>query len=86
MYYVYVLKSQKRNILYIGFSADLRQGIDQHNRGENQSTKSGTPWKLIYYESYLSSKDAHKRELQLKQYSSAYGFLKRRIADSITRA
>ena len=82
----YVLKSHKSNALYIGYTINLRKRIDQHNHGDNQSTKPGTPWKLIYYESYLSNKDAHKRELQLKKFKSAYGFLKRRIVNSITRA
>ncbi len=73
-------------MLYIGYTIDLRKRLDQHNHGENLSTKSGVPWTLIYYESYISGKDARKRELQLKQFKSAYSFLKRRIADSIARA
>ncbi len=73
-------------MLYIGYTTDLRLRVQQHNQGETISTKFGKPWKLIYYESYLSAKDARKRELQLKQHKSAYGFLKRRIVDSLRRA
>ena len=38
--------------------------------------------KLIYYESYLSEKDARKRERDLKKYGSALGHLKKRIYNS----
>jgi len=36
------------------------------------------PWKLIYYEAYLSKEDAMERERQLKKFAKAFGQLKRR--------
>jgi putative endonuclease len=66
MYYVYILKSGKDNNLYIGFTADLRQRLEFHNQGFNQSTAKRRPLKLIYYEGYLSEKDARGRERFLK--------------------
>ena len=85
MYYVYVLKSQKHGHLYIGSSHDLAQRFKEHNRGKNISTKSGIPWSLIYYEAYLSEEDSKAREKQLKNYGSAFGFLKKRLKNSLAQ-
>jgi putative endonuclease len=85
MYYVYVLKSQKHRRLYYGFSSDLMNRIKEHNSGYVPSTKSSIPWKLIYYEAYLSEDDAKTREKQLKNYESAFGFLRKRIKNSISQ-
>jgi putative endonuclease len=85
MYYVYVLKSQKWNKPYIGFTNDLIKRVKQHNNKNTKSTRYGIPWKLTYYEAYLSEYDARKRELQLKKYGSAFGFLKKRIKRSLDR-
>ena len=86
VYHVYVLKSQKNKRIYFGYTSDLNKRIKEHNSGNNESTRYFSPWKLVYYESFLSKNDAIKREKQLKKYSSAYGFLKRRIKNSLDRA
>ena len=83
MHYVYVLKSQKTQKLYIGFTSNLRNRFLEHNSGTEKSTKYGLPWKLIYYEAFLAKPDATKREKQIKSFKSAYGFLKKRIKNSI---
>jgi len=80
MYYVYVLKSRKDGLLYIGYTNNLKRRFVEH-------AKDGrAPWVLVYYESYVSTHDAQEREAQLKRFKSAYGFLKRRINDSISKA
>ena len=66
MYYVYVLYSEKDGKLYIGSTPDLRRRIVKHNNGYVAATKNRRPLKLIYYESYLSQRDAKRRELFLK--------------------
>jgi len=38
MFYVYILKSEKDNNLYIGFSKDLKSRVEAHNLGLNAST------------------------------------------------
>jgi putative endonuclease len=85
MYYVYILKSQRCKHLYVGFTGDLRRRLSQHNSGKTKSTKHGTPWKLIYYEAFLSKKDAQKRERTLKHHGSSFGFLKKRIKNSLNK-
>jgi len=66
MYYVYILFSKKLNKKYIGFTADLRTRFIQHNSGCCKFTAKGIPWKLIYYEAFISEDDARREELFLK--------------------
>lgn len=83
MYFVYILKSKKNDSLYIGFTKNLNKRIDQHNNGENISTKKNIPWGCIYFEGYFSKEDAMVREDNLKIFGKAYGQLKRRIKNSL---
>ena len=84
MFYVYVLKSKKDENLYIGSTNDLKRRFSEHNRGLCRSTKSRTPFELIYYESYLIEDDARKREKNLKLRGNALGQLKRRLKKSLS--
>ena len=70
MYYVYILKSEKDNGLYIGYSNNLKRRFVEHNKGMSLSTKNRVPFKLIYYEAFSNSTDARNREKYLK---SGYG-------------
>lgn len=65
-YYVYVLHNPLKRFIYIGFSEDLKQRVNSHNKGENKSTKAYLPLELIHYEAYRNMKDAKRRELCLK--------------------
>ncbi len=65
-YYIYILYNKSKNFLYVGFSEDLKTRVKAHNKGENKSTKSYSPLKLIHYEAYRNMKDAKRRELYLK--------------------
>lgn len=69
-YYVYILKSEKDNSLYIGYTSSLKNGFRQHNGGKNLSTKFHRPYKIIFYEAFLNKIDAKNREKYLK---SGYG-------------
>ena len=78
MFYTYVLLSEKDNNFYVGFTKDLNNRIDQHNKGNVPSTVYRRPFKLVYYEACLNETDALKREKYLK---SGYGrrYLKKRL-------
>jgi putative endonuclease len=78
MYYTYVLKSKKDNLLYIGYSEDLRKRIETHQKGKATATKYRRPIDLIYYEAYLNKIDAKKREIFLKS-GSGHKFLKKQL-------
>jgi putative endonuclease len=83
MFYVYVLKSQKDGMSYIGSTNDLRRRVKEHNSGLVISTKPRQPLELVYYEAYKSENDARKREWSLKLKSRAYAQLRKRIKDCI---
>jgi len=83
MFYVYVLKSEKNNNIYIGYTEDLRKRLKEHNSKQNKSTKNKAPFELIYYEAYKSKSDAKFREDNLKRFAQAYTQLKKRIKNSL---
>lgn len=66
MYYVYIIKSEKIGKLYVGSTEDLRKRALEHNMGKVVSTKTSYPWKMIYYEAFMSKNDARREELFLK--------------------
>ncbi len=75
MYYVYILRNNKTNELYYGFSNNLERRIAEHNKRQ--------PQELIYYEAYKSELDARNRERRLKQYAQALTALKIRLKESL---
>ena len=56
----------KHGKLYFGYTNELAKRVNEHNSGQSTFTKYGRPWKLVYYEAYVSEKDARARERQLK--------------------
>ena len=83
MFYLYILKSNKDNMFYIGSTNDLRRRLKEHNSGVGYSTRLRKPFDLIYYEAYKSEKDVRKRESNLKLRSRAFAQLKTRIKNSL---
>jgi len=51
--------------------------------GKSNYLKLRRPIKLVYYEAYLSEKDAKAREKSLKNYGNVLNGLKQRIQDSL---
>ena len=86
MYYVYVLynlnQASKRKF-YIGFTNDIKKRLYEHKTGKSRWTKGFGPWKLAYFESYVSWKDASKRENRLKNHGKGIQELKKRLEESI---
>jgi putative endonuclease len=66
MYYVYIIYSEKIHKKYIGSTSDLKERIKRHNLSRSAYTKKGIPWKLVYYEAFLSKATALKEEKFLK--------------------
>ncbi len=75
-YYVYIIQNQFGN-WYIGYTANIRQRIKDHNQSKNKSTRKYN-WKLIYAELYLHKKDALGREKFLKSGAGRI-FIKKQI-------
>ena len=82
-YYTYVLKSEKDSNYYIGFTKDLEQRFEKHNKGQVESTKNRRPFKLIYFEACLNQADATHREKYLKTYHGKM-FLGNRLNSYLT--
>ena len=65
-YYTYVLRSERDDLLYTGYTCDLRKRLAEHQSGRTISLKHRLPVRLIYYEACLSEADARAREKYLK--------------------
>ena len=83
MFYTYVMRSEKDDKFYVGFTKNLKLRFEQHNKGLVESTKKRRPLHLIYYEACLNQEDATKREKYLKTYNGRI-FIKRRIKSYLT--
>ena len=69
-YYVYILLSKRDNKLYIGLTINLKKRLQEHARGDVNSTRKRRYLKLIHYEYFINKEDAEAREKFLK---SGYG-------------
>ena len=83
MYYTYVLRSEVDGKFYSGYSENLKQRFDQHNKGYVESTKFRRPLIIVYYEACLNMEDAIKREKYFKTYHGKM-FLKKRLKSYLT--
>ena len=83
MFYTYVLSSKKDGKFYTGFTKDLKLRIEQHNKGQVESTKERRPLKLIYYEACLNRNDATHREKYLKTYHGK-AYIRKRLKSYLT--
>jgi len=79
MYYVYLLQSLRNGSLYIGCASDLKKRILEHNQNKSYHTKKYAPWRIIYFEGYISKNDAYNREKKLKLHKQGLRRLKERL-------
>jgi putative endonuclease len=63
---VYAIKSLTRNYVYVGMTNDLERRLQEHNNGENKSTKAYKPFVLIYSEIFPGRVLARAKEKFLK--------------------
>ncbi|MEP7103183.1 MAG: GIY-YIG nuclease family protein [Candidatus Dojkabacteria bacterium] len=66
MYFLYILKSNKKEWYYVGITSNVEARLVRHNKGLVRSTKSRIPYELVYTETYLNKTSARKRELEVK--------------------
>jgi putative endonuclease len=83
MWIVYVIQNSGTKELYFGFTSNLKRRLQEHNSGQNISTKrnNGT-WILIYAEAYRNESDAFNREQRLKNHGSGKHELLKRLLNS----
>ncbi len=79
MYYVYLIENasgQRRR--YIGFSANLRQRLAEHNEGKLPNTARYLPWRLVTYLAFSTKTAALSFERYLKS-GSGHAFARHRL-------
>lgn len=85
MYYVYILKSSKSDLLYYGFTQDLRKRVEDHNEGKSKFTKGHLPWNLVWYCAFVNKQRARDFELYLKSGSGKAFAYKRLVNVALSR-
>ena len=63
---MYILQSRTSHRYYVGSTQDLTNRLDEHNRGESRSTRSGIPWDIIRVEDFASRAEAMAQETRIK--------------------
>ena len=68
-YFVYLIGNYRKAklITYVGYTNNLEKRMNSHNTGKGAKFTRGKKWKLIYYKSYVSKRDAMKEEYKLKK-------------------
>jgi putative endonuclease len=69
-YTTYILYSSKLDKYYTGSCENITIRINQHNTGQNESTKPGVPWEIKYTEEYSTRSEAQSREMEIKKKKS----------------
>jgi len=65
-YCVYVLRSERDQGLYIGFTQNLLQRLAEHNAGKSPATAPRRPFALLFCECFSNKAEALTREQYLK--------------------
>jgi len=80
MNYTYILKSLKTSgAIYIGYTADLKSRLSQHNRPDSKFySRRHSPWVVESYIGFTLERDAKNFETYLKS-NSGKAFLRKRL-------
>ena len=76
MYFVYILKSLRFNRHYVGCTNNLGKRLEQHNRGDNSSTRCYRPWEIVCYKVVNNQAGAFAEEKKIKSYKGGNAFKK----------
>ena len=78
-FYVYLISSRdkKRTISYVGYTNDIKKRLRLHNSSKGAKFTKGRIWKLKYFKSYNSKKEAMREEYLLKKNSKLRNILKK---------
>lgn len=84
MWFFYVLQSiPKPDYLYKGSTGNLDRRLAEHNDGETDSIRPYLPFRLVYYEAYLTERAARQREHSIKNSGAVFGALMGRVKNSL---
>jgi len=81
---MYVIQNNFTQEIYIGYTQNLRERLETHNKkGKKFTTRKNGEWVLIYAEAYKSKQDALLRERRLKSHGSGKIELFKRLKNSM---
>ena len=68
-YYVYVLGAYKNSkfTTYVGYTNNLKNRLNLHNKGVGAKFTRGRKWKILYSEKYSIKNEAISREYYIKK-------------------
>jgi putative endonuclease len=69
-FFTYILYSEKLDKFYVGHTNNLIRRFHEHNSFQSSSTKSGTPWELVFSKEFYTNSEANKFELKIKSMKS----------------
>ncbi|MGB8375834.1 MAG: GIY-YIG nuclease family protein [Salegentibacter sp.] len=75
MYFVYAIKSQLKDWIYIGMTDNIERRLNQHNLGYNRSTKAYRPFQLLFQENFTTRTEARNREKPLNPLLPIFYFV-----------
>lgn len=69
MFFTYILRCADDS-LYVGATNDLERRVKQHNDSKQGAhyTKTRRPVALVYYESFVTLREALQREYEIKSW------------------
>ena len=79
-YFVYVISTGANSKLttYVGYTNNLKQRLNLHNKGKGAKFTRGRRWKIIYTEKYDTKSEAKSREYYIKKNRKFRNLIKER--------
>ncbi len=79
MYYVYLIRSVSlSDVVYVGYTINLKQRLETHNSGGSVHTAKHRPWELVMHLAFSEQSKAKNFEKYLKSQSGR-AFAKKRF-------
>lgn len=67
MAHVYILKSRRSGIYYVGSTSDIDRRLREHRNGEGYTTRKFLPFSLILIHEYDTIHEARQAERRIKK-------------------
>ena len=80
-YFVYLIGNYKKSKVttYVGYTNNLNNRLKLHNSGKGAKFTRGRIWKLLYFETFKTKKEAILRECYIKKKRKFRNFVKKKI-------
>lgn len=85
-FFVYIVRCERDNSFYTGYTSNLERRISQHNKGiGSKYTQSHGPVELLYYETFRTRRTAMQREQEIKRFSrkKKFNLIKNKVEEEV---